>query len=773
MIKTFLNHQPNTMKKTLLSLGLFVLSGASGFAQQTCASAQVITAGTYTIPAINGTELPATNCATGGTGATAANWYKYTATQANAVTVTTNFPINGNVDNRVHIYSGACGSQVCVTGNDDNGSSTLCVANFNSVANTDYYIVFDNLWSSVGFNFELIENTIVAPDTNVVTFTSVYTGPFNGSVMGVVDMNGDFLDDLLSVSGNNIQVKQQNTNGTFTSVNYPTTQASYPASWSLAVGDYNADGYNDLLYGGGSGVTFMESNGLGTGYTQVSGTQFVFSQRSNFVDMNNDGHLDAFVCHDVAPNVYYLNNGSGVLTFNQGGVGDHPNGGNYGSHWVDYNNDRLPDLFIAKCRGGATTAKINELHRNNGNGTFTDVSVQANLADSVQTWSSAWNDYDNDGWMDVVVGASSNSDGMHKFMHNNGDGTFTDITAGSGLDNFMDMSIEYVTYDFNNDGFTDVLTDGFILYNNGDKTFSSQSYPIQVGPVGDLNNDGFMDVHYGINTYINAGNTNNWLKVTLEGTNSNLNGIGARVEVYGSWGKQIRDVRSGVGFRYMGTLNTHFGLGAATEIDSLVVKWPSGTTDVICNPAINVTLHVVEDTAPVATAVFTSNSNNIAENDSVQFTDASTPCPTAWSWSVFPNNGWSFSNGTSGNSKNPSITFSNAGTYVVSLVASNSNGNSINQAVDTIQVYSTFGLGENGLPNLSVYPNPVKDQLYFTSNAVKIKAIKIVSVLGAELEAQYNKANNSVMVDNLEPGTYFVVITTDTDQIINTRFIKK
>jgi PKD repeat protein len=223
----------------------------------------------------------------------------------------------------------------------------------------------------------------------------------------------------------------------------------------------------------------------------------------------------------------------------------------------------------------------------------------------------------------------------------------------------------------------------------------------------------------------------------------------------------------------MGTLNTHVGLGAATEIDSLVVKWPSGTTDVICNPAINVTLHVVEDTAPVATAVFTSNSNNIAENDSVQFTDASTPCPTAWSWSVFPNNGWSFSNGTSGNSKNPSITFSNAGTYVVSLVASNSNGNSINQAVDTIQVYSTFGLGENGLPNLSVYPNPVKDQLYFTSNAVKIKAIKIVSVLGAELEAQYNKANNSVMVDNLEPGTYFVVITTDTDQIINTRFIKK
>ena len=761
------------MKKTLFTFGLFVLSIATGYAQQTCAGAQIITAGTYTIPAINGTELPAVNCATGGTGATAANWYKYTAPQANAVTITTNFPINGNVDNRVHIYSGACGAQVCVAGNDDNGASTLCVANFNSVANTVYYIVFDNLWSSQGFNFELIENPIVAPDTSVVNFTSVNTGPFTGSAMGVVDMNGDFLDDIVAVSASNIQVKQQNANGTFTSVNYPTTTAVNTASWSLAIGDYNADGYNDLLYGGGSGVTFMESNGLGTGYNQVSGPEYVFSQRSNFVDMNNDGHLDAFVCHDVAPNVYYLNNGAGVLSFNQGGVGDHPNGGNYGSHWVDYNNDRLPDLFIAKCRGGSGTAKFNELHRNNGNGTFTDVSVQANLYDPVQTWSSAWNDFDNDGWMDVVVGASSNADGMHKFMHNNGNGTFTDITAGSGLDTYMGMSIEYLTHDFNNDGFADVLTNNYILYNNGDNTFSVQNYPFQVGPVGDLNNDGFMDVHYGNSTYFNEGNTNNWLKVTLEGTNSNLNGIGARVEIYGVWGKQIRDVRSGVGFRYMGTLNTHFGLGAADQIDSLVVKWPSGTTDVICNPEINVTVHVVEDAAPVATAIFTSNTNSIAENDSVQFTDASTPCPTAWDWSVFPNNGWTYSNGTSANSKNPSITFTTAGTYIVSLVASNSNGNSINQASDTIQVYSTFGIGENNPGNISLFPNPVEDRLFFGVQSMKIKSIKVVSVLGAEQDAAFDRVNHSVGVSQLPAGTYFLVITTEDEQVINARFIKK
>lgn len=80
--------------------------------------------------------------------------------------------------------------------------------------------------------------------------------------------------------------------------------------------------------------------------------------------------------------------------------------------------------FIAKCRGGNTTAKINELHRNNGDGTFTDVSISSNMADPIQTWSAAWNDFDNDGFLDAIVGASSFTDGNHKFMHNNGDGTF-------------------------------------------------------------------------------------------------------------------------------------------------------------------------------------------------------------------------------------------------------------------------------------------------------------------------------------------------------------
>jgi hypothetical protein len=217
------------------------------------------------------------------------------------------------------------------------------------------------------------------------------------------------------------------------------------------------------------------------------------------------------------------------------------------------------------------------------------------MRDSVQTWSSAWNDYDNDGYMDALVGASSTTDGTHKFMRNNGDGTFTDITFGSGWDALGQLNIEHVSYDFDNDGYADVLGGGgIIMFNNGDLTFSPIDFSFNNGPIGDLNNDGFLDIRVNDNVYFNDGNNNNWIKINLEGVQSNIHGIGARLELYGEWGRQIRDVRSGVGFRYMNTLNAHFGIGEASSIDSLVVKWPSGVEDVIYNPAINASLFVLE-----------------------------------------------------------------------------------------------------------------------------------------------------------------------------------
>jgi len=433
---------------------------------------------------------------------------------------------------------------------------------------------------------------IVNQITAQISFTQANIATTGQYSLSAVDMNGDYLDDIVSVSTNSINIHFQNEDGTFTSQDFPTTSANYLPTWSIAAGDLTGNGYNDLLYGGGNGVTFMIANEDGTAYTEISGPEYVFSQRSNFVDINNDGHLDAFVCHDVAPNVYYINDGEGNLTFNQGGIGDYPSGGNYGSVWVDYNNDGLVDMFMAKC-GGEPARRTNQLFRNNGDGTFTDVADEAGLADLIQTWSAAVGDFDNDGHMDMLVGASSFSDGGHKLMRNNGDGTFTDVTAGSGFDVFGGTSIEHATYDFNNDGYLDIFGNSSTMFlNNGDFTFTPYVVPFSGAAIADLNNDGFLDAFRGNEISYNVGNNNNWIVLNTQGVESNRNGIGARVEIYSNLGTQIRDIRSGEGFKYMSTLNTHFGIGTDTEIDQIIIRWPSGIVDLIENPDIN-TVHLI------------------------------------------------------------------------------------------------------------------------------------------------------------------------------------
>ncbi|MEM6720284.1 MAG: FG-GAP-like repeat-containing protein [Bacteroidota bacterium] len=442
----------------------------------------------------------------------------------------------------------------------------------------------------------LIFTTDVPPPPASFTTSTVTV---NGTQRAAVDMNGDFLDDVVSISTTNVNIFYQQTSGGLspTSTDIPTTAADFSPSWSLAAADYDRNGFTDLLYGGTSGVTFMRANGTGTGFTEISGPEYVFSQRSNFIDINNDGNLDAFVCHDVDPNVFYINDGSGNLSFNQGGIGDIAGGGNYGSIWIDYDNDRDMDMFIAKCRGGSTTININEMHENDGSGNFSEVASALNLADPIQTWSAAWGDFDNDGDMDVFVGASSTANGTHKLMRNNGNSTFTDVTSASGiLPALTNIGIENATYDFDNDGNLDIASNGSVLFGNGDMTFAVYDNVLagNNGSFGDLNNDGFIDAISGNTLYTNTTNSNNWITITTTGVASNINGIGARIEVHTASGTQIRDVRSGEGFRFMSTLNTHFGLGTDTSITNVVIYWPSGTVDNLLNPAIN-THHVITE----------------------------------------------------------------------------------------------------------------------------------------------------------------------------------
>ncbi len=576
------------MKKPILLLA-FSLSAAYLFAQETCENAFPITQGLYTVDEVAGTDTPLPVC-TGNTPGTKGEWYSYTAPFDASVVVSTNLPQNFGRDTRIQIYSGTCENRVCVGGNDDiSGSNWLSLANFSAAEGETYYIAFDDRWETNGFDFTLSENS-----TELLPLSfSQQTITTTGSTMGVVDMNGDFLDDIVAVSSTTININYQQANGSFQFVTFGNPQVQHSASWSLAAGDIDRNGYNDLLYGGGSGVTFMLANEGGFGYTEVSGPEYVFSQRSNFVDINNDGHLDAFVCHDVNPNVYYLNDGNNNLIFHQGGLGDTFDGGNYGSLWSDFDNDGDLDLFVSKCKGNTqSTSNINQFLVNNGDGTFTEIAEELNLADNVQTWSSAVGDFDNDGDMDIFVGASSMANGSHKLMINDGTGSFTDQTAGTGLENFMATNIETRTHDFNNDGYLDIFAGGsVILLGSADLTFTPVPIPAGHGPIGDVNNDGFLDIVYNSTIYLNDGNDNNYIKIHTIGAQSNINGIGARIEVYtANLGKQIRDVRSGDGFRHMSSLTAHFGIGQETAIDSVVVNWPSGIVDVYENPDINTTI---------------------------------------------------------------------------------------------------------------------------------------------------------------------------------------
>lgn len=594
------NLQLNRMMNQRYSSLLLALAmgGTAVLAQNSCSTALAISAGTHVITINDGPEAPVPICATGSAVPTGAEWYSYTPTEDASLVITSDLAANTGRDTRVSVYTGTCGNLTCYAGDDDNGSGYLSNALMNVTANVTYIIAWDNGWESDGFTFQLIEGE---PFVEAVSFTNT-TVVVGGTVRGALDMNNDGRDDVLAVSSTNegyslgVTINYQQANGTLVPQTYELDSLNNTPSWSLCAGDLDNNGYNDLLIGGGSKVSLVFADDDGGGFSRdTTYAQYVFCQRSNMVDLNNDGKLDAFTCHDVQPNVYLLNNGDGTHTYFQGGLGDTPGGGNYGSIWTDFDNDGDVDMFIAKCRGGNPTISINQLHRNNGNGTFSEVAAQYNLADPMQTWSSAWGDYDNDGDMDVMVGASSFTAGGHKLMRNDGT-TFTDVTAGSGFENFTGTSIEHITHDFNNDGFLDVMSgSGTILVNQGDMTFSQNPVGFDVGSVGDLDGDGFLDVINSGTAHLNTGNNNNWIRIQPVGTVSNRNAIGSRITITTASGTQIREIRSGDGFRYMSNLAANFGLGDDGEVLSVSVRFPSGIVNTIENPSINGTTTIVED----------------------------------------------------------------------------------------------------------------------------------------------------------------------------------
>ncbi len=513
--------------------------------------------------------------------------------------------------------------------------------------------------------------------------------------MGIADMNNDGLDDIVRLDqGQFLYISYQASNGNFSNFNVGNLQG---VQSSLCIADVDRNNFNDILTGGANNnLKLIRANNLGSLYavSTVPANPIVL-QGVNFADIDLDGLADVFAAHQDGLSLPLRNLGDGLLTtdFNlimPSSTVPSDNSGNQGTLWTDFNNDGKLDLFIAKSRAGVTNPldgrRLNLLFRNNGNGTFTEVAEAVGLRPLAQSWAADFADIDNDGDLDCFI---ITHDSPSRLYRNNGQGQFTEITAASGLLtalNSTGLGLQVKFEDFNNDGFVDLLyttiTGTHLLFrNNGNSTFTSVAgaFPsggnrIHSASTGDLDNNGYMDVYASFGTAFNTPGTvadrlflnqlsgNNFLKVRLRGEASNINGIGARIEIYGAWGVQVREVRSGESAGINSSFTRHFGIGTATLIDSLIVRWPSGVVDRFLQPGINTTRVVTEGSGCLLIANF-SQSINAA---TVVFTDQSTLGANQWSWS--------FGDGNSSSLQNPTHTYAQPGTYTVCLTATGSCG---------------------------------------------------------------------------------------------------
>ena len=354
--------------------------------------------------------------------------------------------------------------------------------------------------------------------------------------------------------------------------------------------DYDNDGRLDLFIKNNIVIesvnVLYHNNGNGT-FSQVpdaAGLANATGIICSFADYDNDGFMDVAFTGNGTSEALYHNDG-GTFTNVTASSGLNPRENSNAIAWGDYNNDGLLDLYISRGDPVGEGLLGGTLYRNNGNGTFGDVTQLAGLAQNTNCWAAIWGDYDNDGMLDLFVarpGTTTLGPGNANLLyHNKGDGTFTDVAAAEGValqDNLVTSAHKVAAWgDYNNDGFLDlVLKDG-------------------VGPTA-LTGDAAQGFHY---LFKNNGNQNRFLKINLQGVQSNLNGIGARVTVNYRGGFGFRENNGGGGGEYasQGSGPLHFGLGTARTA-TVTVVWPSGVVDKLTRVNANSTITIVEGSAP-------------------------------------------------------------------------------------------------------------------------------------------------------------------------------
>ena len=350
-------------------------------------------------------------------------------------------------------------------------------------------------------------------------------------------------------------------------------------------------------------------------------------------DVNLDGYVDLYITNsggDKRRNRLCINQGDNTFIKDEEcGLEGVLNEGR-GAAWTDFDNDGLADIYVVSGAEDHSDEvnRTNSLYRNNGDGTWTDVAIEAGVADVGHGRGVAWGDINNDGFMDVIVGNQIGSDhpGNNKLYVNNGDGTFTDISVSSGIsENVRTRCVSMADYD--NDGYLDLYTVSFgtsgppnrLYHNNKDLTFTDTAIgtPIEApsngnsGSWGDYDNDGWIDIYtvggspfapgVGQNRLIRNMNQNgnHWIEFELCGTTSNRSAIGARITISHRNAEdeivnQMREVQSGNGYNSQHMFRAHFGLESSTTIDEVTITWPSGIVQTTSSLEVDQILKVVE-----------------------------------------------------------------------------------------------------------------------------------------------------------------------------------
>jgi hypothetical protein len=409
--------------------------------------------------------------------------------------------------------------------------------------------------------------------------------------------------------------------------------------------DYNNDGRLDLFIPRGAWYphpmrpTLLRNDGGGrfTDVTAEAGLlHAVNSLTASWADYDNDGWLDLFIGCEIQPNRLYHNRGNGTFeeVAARAGVAEKDRPFCKGSAWIDFDNDRYPDLFLNHFYGDA------RLFQNHRDGTFSDVTSLMGIDGPHKGFSCwAW-DYDNDGWLDlfatcydasvasVVRGLLGQPHSRHsnRLFHNQAGRGFENRTREAGLDLvFATMGSNFGDYD--NDGFLDfylgtgdpnpaTLVPNRMFKNVGGARFSeitgtSRTGHLQKGHAvacGDWDNDGDVDIFINLGGIINGdkyhnvlfqnpGQGNHWLTVKLIGQKTNRAAIGARIKVVtaGEPPRTVhRHVSSGSSFG-ANPLRQTIGLTGADRVALLQIDWPtSGTTQVFRDIAADQAIEITE-----------------------------------------------------------------------------------------------------------------------------------------------------------------------------------